>query len=136
MIDPSLPLHAALRAALIADATLQATVSGGVPVYDRVPAGAATPYIHVRSMTPVDDGNSCADAADVTVDIDVWSEAVGQVEAKTIGKAVVDVLDAPLDLDGFRCVVGHAVSAVYSTESDGLTTRGALSFRYLVDAEE
>jgi hypothetical protein len=131
MIDPSLPLHAAIVSALKADATLDSLVADRI--YDRVPAGATVPYIHLRSMQVIDDGNTCGDAAEVIVDLDVWSEAVGQVQAKTIGKTVVDVLDGPIVISGYRSIASHAQSTTYSTESDGLTTRGAMSFRFLVD---
>lgn len=136
MIDPALPLQASIKAALNASAALDDSVVGGVQVYDRVPAGTVPPYVHIRAMQVIDDGNSCSDGAEVIVDIDVWSEAVGQVEAKKIGKAVVDALDTELQVNGYRTVVGLAQSANYTTESDGLTTRGALQFRYLIDAQE
>jgi hypothetical protein len=134
MIDPALALHAAIVTTLKADATLEPLVSDRI--YDRVPAGATVPYVHLRSMQVLDDGNTCGDAAEVIVDVDVWSEAVGQVQAKTIGKVVVDALDTALAVSGFQTIVGHAQSATYSTESDGLTTRGALLFRFLIDEQE
>ncbi|PDT79957.1 DUF3168 domain-containing protein [Sinorhizobium sp. BJ1] len=59
--------------------------AGGV--YDRVPADpykAKTAYISFGPSDVVDDSAECVTSGEHTFQLDVWSKAVGQVEAKRL----------------------------------------------------
>lgn len=60
-------------------------LAGGV--YDRVPADpyrGKTAYISFGPSDVIDDGADCISSGEHTVQLDVWSKAVGQVEAKRL----------------------------------------------------
>lgn len=122
-------------ARLRADATMTGLVSGRV--YDQVPAGAARPYVNVRSIQAVDDGADCIDGQEVYLDIDVWSDAVGSGEAGQIASAVRKVLHgASLALDEPYTLtdIEHRDTNL-ARESDGIMTRARMSFRALVESK-
>jgi hypothetical protein len=130
-------VEAALQKAIVGrlkgDALLTALVSGRV--YDRVPAGAPLPYVHIRSIQVVDDGAECIDGAEVFIDLDVWSNAVGKVEASRAASAVRKALhDAPLALDEPYALteIAHRDTNV-GDGGDELLSRARLTFRALVE---
>lgn len=130
-------VEAALQKAIVArlkgDADLTALVAGRV--YDRVPAGAAMPYVHLRNFQAVDDGAECVDGLEVFIDIDVWSNAVGKVEASRAAGAIRAALNyAPLTLDEPYALaeIDHRDTNV-GDGGDGILSRARLSFRALVE---
>ena len=75
MSDPCAELQVALRAALKADAQLQALFGPGKPVkvYDVPPVNAATPYLVIGEDSFTPDMAECIDGAEVAVTVHVWS---------------------------------------------------------------
>lgn len=137
MKDPSLPVQAAVYAALTGSAAL-ATAFGDAPrVYDRVPQDdtgritAAFPYVAIGEDQVTSEADACHDASSIFVTVHVWSRAVGKVEAKTIMAAVCQALDVKLTVAGFG-VIGHAVETgpQHLTDVDGLTSHSVVTFRY------
>jgi hypothetical protein len=127
-------LQKAIVARLKANQDLNALISGRV--YDRVPAGAALPYAHIRNFQAVDDGAECVDGLEVYIDIDVWSNAVGKVEASRAASAIRKSLNfAPLVLDEPYALaeIDHRDTNV-GDGGDGILSRARLSFRALVES--
>lgn len=131
MIDASLPLQAAVVAALKEDPGLAALI--GERVYDRVPAKPVAPYVTIGDAQIVDDSSACLSLAEYSLQVDVWSEAVGYPEVKEIGAIAARVLDAALPMDGFAVVI-HRVGVRYVRERDNLTSRAIIAARYSIQA--
>ena len=137
MKDPSLPVQAAVFAALTGSAAL-ATAFGAEPrIYDRVPVDAAgrvtaaCPYVAIGEDQVTSEADACHDASSIFVTVHVWSRKVGKVEAKTIMAAVCLALDVKLTVAGFG-VIGHEVETgpQHLTDPDGLTSHSVVTFRY------
>lgn len=137
MKDPSLPVQAAVYAALTGSAAL-ATAFGGPPrVFDRVPVDAAGrvtaafPYVAIGEDQVTSEADACHDASSIFVTVHVWSRAVGKVEAKTIMAAAIDALDTPLAPTGFKVVTQMVESGPqHFTDADGLTSHSVVTLRY------
>ena len=131
MIDPSLPLQAALVAAIKAAGSVV-----GQKVYDKVPTTngivpeSLYPFVSLGPMSALDQSDTCHSVAEVSAQIDVWSRAVGGVQAKEIAALVLVALDAPLTVTGFAVVVHEVEIVRYGREPDGLTSRAIISMRY------
>ncbi|MFC4172639.1 DUF3168 domain-containing protein [Microvirga sp. GCM10011540] len=131
-------IEAALQKAIVGklkgDAALSAIIEGRV--YDRVPAGASLPYVNIRNIQAVDDGAECIDGHEVFIDLDVWSNAVGKVEASRAASAVRAALSlVPLALDEPYALteIGHRDTNI-GDGGDGLLTRARMTFRALVES--
>jgi hypothetical protein len=132
MSDPALELQGAIVAALKVAAALQATV--GSRVYDAVPAAAAFPYVSLGPCQVLPDKAACVDGAEVILQIDAWSRAVGFPEVKAIAKAVVGALDdQPLTVPDHDVIVFEHQETRYLRDPDGQTQHAALIFRALVN---
>lgn len=127
--------HKAMHDALLANSDLTALV--GTRVYDRVPVVATYPYITFEIDTR-DDANTCSNAREVHVTMHIWSNAVGKVEAETIGGIVRPIL-APDDPDSNLAITGFVTYSstcdveVYRSGLDTLVTEGVLTFTYPTD---
>lgn len=130
MSDPSLPLQAAIVAAL----------KGNSPpvsqrIYDAIPAAPVFPYVSLGTMQVLPDKADCIDGTEVFVQIDAWSRAVGYPEVKAMGAAIVAALDdREMTVTGFTCVVFELQSVNYLRDPDGLTSHAALTFHALLQA--
>lgn len=132
-------VEAALQKAIVGrlkgDTALTGLVSGRI--YDRVPADAPLPYVHFRNIQAVDDGAGCVDAYEVYIDLDVWSQAVGKVEASRAASAVRKALhEAGLTLDEPYVLteIAHRDTNV-GDGGDGILSRARISFRALVESD-
>lgn len=130
-------VEAALQKAIVgrlkANADLDTLIGGRV--YDRVPADAPRPYVHIRNFQTVDDSAECVDGAEVYIDLDVWSSAVGKIEASRAAAAIRKALNfAPLVLDEPYALaeIEHRDTNV-GDGGDGILSRARLSFRALVE---
>ncbi|MFZ0267765.1 DUF3168 domain-containing protein [Caulobacter sp.] len=130
MIDPSLPLQSAIVAALKASAAVTALVDDRI--WDDVPDRPQFPYISLGPDDPMDDHDTCIGGADTTMQVNVWSRAVGRVEAKQVVAAVIAALDAPLIVTGHN-VNGHRVerSFVQRDQAEPRTKHGVVVMGYL-----
>lgn len=128
MIDPSLPLQAAIVAALKADAALKVLIDGRV--FDDVPAGVTFPYISLGPDDPLDDPDTCVGGARTDCQINIWSRAVGRVEAKRILQAAIVVLDTALDVEGHAVTIHQVVRSTVLRDPDDKTKHGVLTMRY------
>lgn len=132
MRDPSLPLQDALIKALRAEGVLP---NVGKRVYDQVQSKPTYPYVSLGDGQVLPDKAECVDGVEVSLQIDVWSRAVGYVEAKQIGGAIIEALDdQPLTVAGFNVTVFELSDAQYMRDPDGQTRHGAITFRALLEA--
>jgi hypothetical protein len=133
--DPSLPLQAAVYAALTTSPGLGASVYDRVPIDNTGKVTAAFPYIHIGEDQITSDADQCHDAMTAYATVHVWSRAVGKVEAKTIMAEVCERLDLKLNVIGFG-VIAHGVDdgPRHLTDRDGLTSHSVVTFRYLMAA--
>lgn len=133
MSEATLPLQAAVVAALKAYAPLTALV--GAKVYDRVPANTQPPYCTVTGWQEIEDGTDCSDASEVFFDVQAYSDSVGRTEAARIAGAVKDALHrlTPATTGWGNTEIQYR-GAQYFTESDGVTTRAVCNFQALTDS--
>lgn len=132
MIDASLPLQAAVVAALKASAELTPLIAGRV--YDRVPTSPVAPYITLGSSQSIDDSDACHALVECYLQVDCWSEAVGYPEVKKVGAAAVKALNAPLAVAGFKVTIHRVEGLTYQREADNLTSRAIIRLRYDLQA--
>lgn len=130
MNDPSLPLQAAIFARLNGSAELAAAMGGQVRFYDRAPERPPYPYGLIGLDETLDDGDTCHDGAVSFPTVDVFSKAVGKVEAKRIAAIVADLLDAEIEIEGHQ-VVTHKIERIrHLATGDGLTSHSQVVARY------
>ena len=131
MADPSLALQGVVYSRLKQDCP-----SVDERVYDRPPQGVVFPYISLGEWQTIDDSADCIDGVEIFGTLHVWSQAVGQVEAKVVASEVRTCLHgAELDLGPawqFH-LIEHRTTNVLA-DPDGVTTHAAITFRALIDA--
>lgn len=134
MIDPQLPLQAAIVAAVKDDVDLSGLIGGRI--YDRVPVNVdgvpqgPFPYLSFGSADTTDEDTSCVGPSDCYIDINGWSREVGYPEVKRIGARAATLLNARLTVEGFEVVTHRVERLSYQREQDGLTSRAILRLRY------
>jgi hypothetical protein len=129
IIDPSLPLQAAIVSALKASGS-----AAGTRVYDKAPTGATFPYISLGNVQVISEKAECLQGAEVYVTIDAWSRAVGKVEVKGIGADIIAALD-DADLSSADVTVNSCLfdDCQYLDDPDGLTSHFTATFHILTD---
>lgn len=129
MTDATLPVQAAIVAALKAYAPLTSIV--GSRVYDNVPNGAQKPYVSIGPTQFLPASGECIDGGDVVIQLDGWSEGPTSVEAKQIGAAIIARLRnfAEALEDGARLVDFQIEQARYLREPDGVTQHAVVIVR-------
>lgn len=146
MSDPAGVLREALYDYLIADAEVIASFGAAdVKIYKTLPpVNAHSPYIFIAGLFVRDDIAECIDAAEVDLQIDVWSltDPPGFTEAEAVAKAVKaslagleDTGDSPgLTLAGHRIVWVQPTSTNYLTDpSDGKTVHAVILATLSID---
>lgn len=135
MSEATLPLQAAVVAALKAHAPLTAIV--GAKVFDRVPAATVAPYCTITGWQEIEDGTDCSDASEVFFDVQCFSTAVGRPQAAQIAGAVKAALHhiVPVTTGWSGAEISYR-STQYFTESDNATTRAVVNFQALTDSDQ
>lgn len=135
MSDSSLPVQAAIVAALKADAEVAGLV--GARVYDRAPEAVAFPYVSFGPEAGEPFDAAALSGWDATIQIDTWSRKGGRVEAKAIMAAISARLHR-----GALTVAGHALVFLlleFQTVldgGDGETVHGVQRFGYRTHTED
>lgn len=110
-------------------------LAGGV--YDRVPTDAykgKTAFISFGPSDVVDDGADCIASGEHTFQLDVWSKAVGQVEAKRLVDLIHKALhEQELSLADNALVEIRVDFRRVFLDPDGLTTHGVASVTALIE---
>lgn len=117
------PLQKAVYNALVADSALMALVSG---VYDRVPEGAALPYVVFADVASRDASNASDAAERIELEINVYSRGGGRKETLDILERLHAALhrQAPVLTGGWRMVWMRADAARVRMLGDGMTWQG------------
>lgn len=127
MASPSLELQGAIVARLKASAGLTALIGGRV--YDAVPSNALFPYVTVGEGDETSDDADCIDGFEISLDIDVWSRAVGFPEAKRISDEVRKALKSPdLTIPTNALVDFRHRQTRFLRDPDGLTSHAVMTF--------
>lgn len=134
MSDPSLAVQKAVVSRLKAYAALDALVADRI--LDRAPDNVTFPFIQMGYFDTIDDSADCIDGCQVRIEINVWSRAPGQTEAKTIAGHVRAALhEYALTLDEPFAAVGNVEheNSRPQGDGDGITTRIIVSFLVWVE---
>ena len=130
-------LQEAIYAALTGDVTLMALITG---VYadiqqPNLPEDDSNfPYVVIGADNLAEDSTKTDNGVRALVQIDVWSRQNNLTEAKDVGTAVYNVLQkGSLAITGAHHILTRAVGQDYSTDPDGHTKRGLLTFTVLYD---
>lgn len=118
----------------IQTAIYEAVAAIGYPTYDEVPQVTTYPYIVVGDdrSTPFDTDDSVGSETICT--IHVWSQYRGRKEVKEIMRSIYHTLNrANLDITGGQLIECHAEFEESFLEPDGLTRRGVIRFRLIVE---
>lgn len=104
-------------------------LAGGV--YDRVPADpykTKTAYVSFGPSDVVDDSADCIISGEHTFQLDVWSKAVGQVEAKRLVDTIYGALhEQSLELTENALAEIRVDFRRVFVDPDGLTTHGVVT---------
>lgn len=146
MSDPTDVLGPGLKAWIETDTEVIAAFAGkAVKVFDLLPPpNEAKPYVFIAGLDPDDVAAECYDAAEVNLQVDVWSltSPPGFVQARRIAKAVKAALVRCEDTGASPAftLYGQRVTAVdmartrYLTDpSDGKTVHAVIEARLSVD---
>jgi hypothetical protein len=127
--SPVLALRKAIRAALLADATIVAAL-GGPRIYDEAPRGAETPYAHFADAEMRDWSAALSRGAEQFLTLAVVTTERGLGPALRIGQQIVDRLDtSALTLEGHALVDLRFLSMNTKRDASGRFARVALLFR-------
>lgn len=133
MIEPTLALQTAIRAALIAAPAVIALVPA-----DNIRAGSTrpdkTPCIIMANGTTALHGHDYTSqrAAWVNLDLHLWTLDAGEDAAKEIAFAVSSALDKRLSIAGGYCDHFEVTGAVYPRDPDPAYGHGVLSVEALI----
>jgi hypothetical protein len=123
-------LHAAIYAALTADAALKALVGDPARVYDDVPEGTPFPYVTLGEISTLDWSTASEIAFEHRLTLHIWSRYGGRKEIRDITAAIHDVLhDADLALAGHRLVSLFFQASDVFRDPDGATVHGLARYR-------
>lgn len=128
MDDPTLELQAAIVLAL------RGNTLAGAAVYDRVPAAAGYPRITIGPAQGLADNADCIEGTESFLQVDIWSDAVGFPQVKTIAGQVRSLLNGTTpDLDFHRVILLEWRDTQYLNDPNGLVKHAAMTFRALTE---
>lgn len=137
-LDATYAVKAAVRTALLANATL-ASALAGLKVVDLAPSSHPTPYISIETQSS-DWSTATEDGQEIVLDINVWHQTASQTpETATardlMGQVRKALHTAPLSLAApFNCVQIRVENMIGPyRDPDGMTLHGVVSVRALVD---
>jgi len=132
MTSPTYELQGQIVTLLKASTELTTLIGGRI--YDRVPESPTFPYVSFGPSDEVSDDADCIDGFEVTMQLDVWSRAVGFPECRRIVDAVRKALpeDGVLLADNALVTFNHRISRMFR-DPDGLTSHGAMTFEAFVE---
>ena len=136
--DASYAIRAAIRAALLADATLSATLVGQ-QIVDMAPSSHPTPYISI--VTTSDDWSTATeDGQEFQIDVNVWHQPSSQTPESGVARDIMSRVrqllhTAQLTLAApFTCAIIRAEAMVGPfRDPDGMTLHGVVTVRAFVD---
>lgn len=109
-------------------------------VYDKIPTapfGTKTAYISFGPTDSSEDDADCISGQTVTMQIDVWSRAVGSLEAKTLTDLVRRALHRKsLELSDNALADTNVEATRVFRDPDGITTHGVVTVTALIEEPE
>ena len=133
MSDARLALMAAIHGRLAADPALVALL-GGPRIYDRIPRGAAFPFVTFGATDALAADSDDAPMTEHRIELEVLSRAYGRKEAGEIAARLVALLDdVPLAPAGHRLVSVRHVRTTLRPERDRQSYRAVVFFRALTE---
>lgn len=130
-------LQQAIYDALTGDVTLMALITGvfaDVQQPNLPEDDSSFPYVVIGQDTLREESTKTDNGVIATVQIDVWSRQNNVTEAKDIGTAVYNVLQkGNLTISGAHHILTRSIGQEYTTDPDGHTKRGLLTFSVLYD---
>ena len=130
-------LQRAIYTALTGDVTLMALITGvfaDIPQPADPETDADFPYVVIGKDALTTFDTKTDNGVRAISQIDVWSRENNLTEAKAVGTAVYNVLQkGSLTITGAHHILTRAVGQNYSTDPDGHTKRGLLTFSVLYD---
>lgn len=125
-----------LQAAIVGKLKMTPAVTAliGARIFDHQPASVQFPFVSFGPVQEVPSDYDCIDAAEIIIQIDIWSRAVGKQEASKIATAIERALhDASLTMtDNAFVVITKGIRRIFKA-ADNLTTQGALRFTAVVE---
>jgi hypothetical protein len=129
-------LLAAMRAALMEHADVQAALGDPARVYDDPPAEAIFPYATLGRMESRPADASGGEASEHVVTLHAWSRYGGRAEALDVIAALRAALhNASLTIDGRRLILMLASFSDVFRSGDGRTTHGVLRLRAITEPQ-
>lgn len=99
--------------------------------------GAKTAYISFGATDSTDEDVDCVSAIEVTTQIDIWSRAVGKVEAKTLTDLVRRALHKKsLQLSEHALVDTHVFMTQVFRDPDSITSHGVVQVTALIEERD
>lgn len=133
-MSAEIALAAAIRAAAMEDAGVQAIVAGRV--YDDPPPGVTFPYITIGRIESKPIDSSEREALEHGLTLHVWSRYGGRAEALQAIAALRRCLhNAGLSVADRRLVLLFAQFADVFRSGDGITTHGVLRLKAITEPE-
>lgn len=135
MTYPAEELQKSLYEKISNDPGLHAAMGGVSRVYDSVPENHAFPYITgIGDGQFVDFSDNCEhDRYTVYQTFQVWSRAVGEIEAKRIAGALRASILSGFPIDGWILKLIDFKSIDHVKDPDGLTSRARVNFEFIIE---
>lgn len=137
MMSSAWDLKAAIKSALTSDPSLMALLGNPPPVHDRVPDGAALPYVTFGDWN-IDQ----SDTDDARIDshvflIDAWSSYAGTKETKAVANAIELALHgAAITLEDHVLIYLLFTGVAVTQDIGAGLSRASLRFRALTQMSE
>ena len=115
----ALALQKGVRTALVADSTLSSYVSGRV--FDEPPTNVAFPFVRFGNITPNAEDTDGSIGAEVSMNIEAFSQATGRVEATQVAEAIRAALhrqESSVTVTGFNLIELRCDNYVVTRNSD------------------
>ena len=129
-----LELQKGVRAALVANSSLTALVAARV--YDEPPQNVTYPFVRFGDIQPRSMDTDGSTGADVTFNIEGYSQTTGRVEATQIAEAVRTALhrqEGSVSLNGFNLIEMRCETYVVDRDREGRGHNANIIFTALME---
>ena len=130
----ALELQKGVRAALVANSSLTALVAARV--YDEPPQNVTYPFVRFGDIQPRSMDTDGSTGADVTFNIEGYSQTTGRVEATQIAEAVRTALhrqEGSVSLTGFNLIEMRCETYVVDRDREGRGHNANIIFTALLE---
>ena len=130
----ALELQKGVRAALVANSSLTALVAARV--YDEPPQNVTYPFVRFGDIQPRSMDTDGSTGADVTFNIEGYSQTTGRVEATQIAEAVRTALhrqEGSVSLNGFNLIEMRCETYVVDRDREGRGHNDNIIFTALME---